>query len=129
MIQLDIQGLDAVQHRIETVIQQMRTAAPNALYEEGNRIMGVSVGLVPVDTGLLRSTAHVETPRLDSQGVVVELRYGSHGTADYAAIVHEDTSMNHPNGGQSHFLSEPFFAATAGMVERLALAIRSQMGG
>lgn len=129
MLQIDLQGLDQVQHRLQTVVRQMITAAPGALYEEGNRIMGVSVGLVPVDTGLLRSTAHVEQPMLDGQGVSVELSYGSHGTAEYAAIIEFDTSMNHPNGGQSHFLSEPFFAATAGMAARLAAAIHSNMGG
>ena len=31
--------------------------------------------------------------------------------------------MNHPHGGQHHYLSEPFYAATAGMTTRLAAAI------
>lgn len=127
MLQIDMQGLDQVQRRLETVIRQMITGAPGAAVEEGNRIMGASQPLVPVLTGLLRSTAHLQLFEA-YQAIIVELSYGMEGTAPYAAIVHEDTTMNHPNGGQSHFLSQPFFAATAGMAERLAASIRSNMG-
>lgn len=125
----DLTGIPEVQTRLRHVLMQMTQAAGPALYDEGNRIMGVSVELVPIDTGLLRSSAHVERPVITGQEVVVELSYGSKGTVPYAAIVHESTEMNHPNGGQHHFLSEPFFAATTGMLQRLATMIRAQMGG
>lgn len=128
MLQIDLQGLDQVQQRLQTVLRQMTAAAPGALVEEGQRIMDVSQGLVPVDTGLLKSTGQVQL--FDAyQATVVELSYGMDGTAPYAAIVEFDTTMNHPNGGQALYLSEPFFAATAGMAERLAASIRAQMGG
>lgn len=39
MLQIDLQGLDQVQHRLQTVVRQMITAAPGALYEEGQQIM------------------------------------------------------------------------------------------
>lgn len=128
MLQIDLEGLDMVQQRLRTVVTQMAQAAPTAAVLEGQQIMQTSQALVPVLTGLLRSTGHVDLLSA-YQAVVVELSYGMHGTAPYAAKIHEDTSMNHPRGGQSHFLSEPFFAATAGMLERLATTIRSQMGG
>jgi hypothetical protein len=32
--------------------------------------------------------------------------------------------MRHPRGGQSHYLSQPFFAATAGMLDNIADALR-----
>lgn len=129
MLTIDVQGLDQVQQRLRAVLTQMAQASGPALYDEGNRIMGLSVQLVPVDTGLLRSTSHVETPRIDGQGATVELSYGSHGTAPYAPIIEFDTQMNHPHGGQALYLSEPFFAAANGMLQRLSASIRGSMGG
>jgi len=43
----------------------------------------------------------------------------------YAAIQHFNTEYNHPQGGQAFYLQQPYFAATAGMLERLAAALRS----
>lgn len=128
MLQIDLEGLDAVGQRLRTVVTQMAQAAPTAAVREGQQIMETSQALVPVDTGLLRSTGHVALLSA-YQAVVVELSYGLGGTAEYAARVEFDTEMNHPRGGQSHFLSEPFFAATDGMLARMAASIRTQMGG
>lgn len=128
MLQIDIQGLDQVQDRLRTVLAQIGQAAPRALFEEGSRIMNLSHDLVPIDTGLLRSTGYVAQPVLDGQGATVELSYGARGMAPYAPIIEFDTAMNHPRGGQALYLSEPFFAAPAHMLERLATAIRTAMG-
>ena len=129
MLSIDIQGLDQVQQRLRAVLTQMGQTAPRALFEEGSRIMNVSHDLVPIDTGLLRSTGYVTQPILDGQGATVELSYGAQGQAPYAAVQEFSTWFNHPHGGQAMFLSEPFFAATGGMLLRLGEAIRSGMGG
>lgn len=119
MITLTLTGIADVTQQLQRLVQAPLPAVGQALYAEGQGIMGQSVALVPVDTGLLRSTAHVARPITSGMSVTVELSYGSHGTAPYAAIVHYDVTVFHPIG-QSHYLQEPLFAATRGFAQRLA---------
>jgi len=126
---VEITGVTMILQVLGTLPARVHEATQTALLQEGNQIMGVSQRLVPIDTGLLRSTGAVrpgESPQ--SQDVVVELSYGGEGLAPYAARQHEDTSYHH-DIGQSHYLSEPLYAATEGMAERLAAAIRQALGG
>jgi hypothetical protein len=74
------------------------------------------------DTGLLVSSGMVE-----AQGDGADIRYGGHGLAFYAALVHEWVEQNHPNGGQHHYLSQPFLAATGDMAQRLAADIAPRL--
>ena len=62
MISFDITGIAQVTQHLQRLVAAPLPAAGEALYEEGNRIMGQSVQLVPVDTGNLRSTSHVDRP-------------------------------------------------------------------
>lgn len=52
-----------------------------------------------------------------------DIRFGGHGLAPYAIVQHENTEYNHPNGGQHHYLSAPFLAATGSMPQRPAADI------
>ena len=123
MLSVQLSGLPEMMQKLQRLVPAPLPAAGEALRTEGNQIIRVANTLVPVDTGLLRSTGAVIAPVQTSQSVSVTLRYGGFGLAGYAVIVHEDTTMNHPHGGQHHFFSEPFYAATAGMTTRLAAAI------
>jgi hypothetical protein len=127
MITLDLQGIEAVAQHLAQLGRPPTQILGDALYAEGNRIMGESVQLVPVLTGLLRSTAHVERPVQAGASVTVELSYGSHGTAPYAAIVHFPIRPVHHPHGQSHYLQLPLFAATAGFVDRIAAPLRAAL--
>lgn len=127
-ITVQMTGIEAIQRRLQQIQQETLPAVSSALYREANNIMGESVTLVPVLTGLLRSTAHVEQPQQHGQHVSVQLSYGSHGTAPYAVIVEFRQDVNHPNGGQAFYLSQPFFASVAWLAERLATALRARMG-
>jgi hypothetical protein len=61
---------------------------------------------------------------------MTQISYGGPGQgfartpSTYAIKVHEDTTMRHPRGGQSHYLSQPLFEMTHGMLDRLADALR-----
>ena len=123
MLTVQMTGIAEVIQKLQRLVPAPLTPAAEALRTEGNQIIRVANTLVPVDTGLLRSTGAVEAPVQVGPSVSVTLRYGAYGLAPYAAVVHEDTTMNHPHGGQHHFLSEPLYAATAGMTTRLAAAI------
>ena len=126
MITITLTGMADVTQQLQRLVTAPLAATGEALYEEGNRIMGQSVQLVPIDTGLLRSTSHVERPVTTGARVEVELSYGSHGVAPYAAIVHWDVTVNHPHG-QSHYLQAPLFQATNGFAQRIAAALQGSL--
>ena len=58
--------------------------------------------------------------------VSVNVGYGQ-GIAEYAARIEFDVTLNHPHGGQAHFLQASVFAATAGFVQRIADALRGAL--
>ena len=123
MLTIELDGILQLTHTLQRLATGVMAPLGEALYEEGNRIMGESVQLVPIDTGLLRSTAHVERPLSTGASVEVELRYGSHGLAEYAIVQHEDVTLNHPNGGTAKFLQTPLLAAVDDMPARIGTAL------
>ena len=127
MITLTLTGIADVTQHLQRLVAAPLPATGEALYEEGNRIMGQSVQLVPVDTGNLRSTSHVDRPVIAGPRVEVELSYGKHGEAEYAARIEFDVTLNHPHGGQAHYLSGALFPATAGFIQRIAAALQGTL--
>jgi hypothetical protein len=126
---IEITGIDVVLQHLQALGPQALEAARLALAAEAQTILAASESLVPVLTGLLRATGEVEMPVLEGTTVSVAIRYGGNGLADYAALIEFDHTMNHPRGGQAGYLSQPFYAAEAGMAERLAATIRQALGG
>lgn len=108
-----------------------------ALYQEGVGILEASKGLVPVDTGALRSSGYTAEPVYDGMTVTVDMGYGGpaaqinpktgESTDGYALIVHENLDAFH-KVGTAKFLEMPFDQATEGMAQRLATKMRD-MGG
>jgi len=125
---IDLHGIPNVIQNLQRLQRPQTHVLGDALYAEGNRIMGQSVQLVPIDTGLLRSTSHVDRPQERGPEVSVELSYGGKGVAPYAAKIEFDVTLNHPHGGQAHYLQAAVFAATAGFLERIAAPIRATLG-
>lgn len=97
-------------------------ALGGALYAEAEGIMGVSRGLAPVDTGVLRGSGVVRQPRISGDGAEVEFGYGGAASA-YAVIQHERVDFSH-QVGQAKYLEQPVLAAASGMDGRLAAGIR-----
>jgi hypothetical protein len=123
MITLTLTGIEAVTQQLQRLVTAPIPPLREALRTEGNQIIRVANTLVPVDTGLLRSTGHVETPTQEGTMVSVALGYGQ-GLAPYAARIEFDVTLNHPHGGQAHFFQQPLFAATNGFVQRIADVLR-----
>lgn len=113
-------------------------AIPGALFREANRIMTDSKKLVPVDTGALRSTGHVEEPVRKGRKVSVEIGYGgpagsggsvepgkgrsgnpAPGHVGYAVLVHEDMTAGHVVG-QAKYLETPIKQRKPTMMKRIA---------
>lgn len=129
-ITVEVLGIPAVQQRLERMMAEVVPLMGIALQQEADAILEASQPLVPVDTGALRASGRTLDVEIHGQVVQSGVFYGGPGEgfertpSQYALRVHEDLSMRHPHGGQAKFLAQPAFAATAGMAERLADALR-----
>jgi hypothetical protein len=129
MITIEFEGIEALRQSWQRLQVRVGPAVAHALKTEADQILEASFPLVPVDSTLLILTGMVEGPTASGQETRVDIRYGGHGLAPYAIVQHENTTFNHPNGGQHHFLSEPVFTATGGMAERLGALIGPALRG
>lgn len=74
-------------------------AAKKVIYQKAEVISGRAKESVPVDTGALRSTIHVEIEEGDTASASV---VAGGPAAPYAAIVHEDMLARHTVGGPKY---------------------------
>lgn len=115
---VELEGTEALQKILNNIDDpDVRRSLGQAMYGFATKILNESKKLVPVDTGALRNSGMVEGPKVDSDGVEVEITYGGSGL-QYAAVVHEDLSMSHsptlmtkitkkPRRGQAKYLEIP----------------------
>lgn len=106
-----------------------------ALYREAQGIIAASTGLVPVDTGALKSSAYTAEPVYEGSRVTVDMGYGGpaaqinpktgESTDGYALMVHENLDAFHPTGS-AKFLELPFNQATEGMGARVARNMKEE---
>lgn len=104
-----------------------RTGLGLAIYDEAEGIIGLAKEkYVPVETGQLRASGHVNPPAQTADAVEVTFGFGNSAIA-YAAIVHERvyrsdgvTPIHHPVG-QAKYLEQAALDALPGMPERIAL--------
>lgn len=81
--------------------------------------------LVPVDTGRLKLSGNV---RETASGHIVEYSVDSHSNSDFDyAIIQHELPMNHPNGGQDHYLSTPAELNSELYAEILAMSLRDAL--
>lgn len=98
----------------------------DALLDEAQTVFEASQVLVPVDTGLLKSTGQVHDPEVTAGGnVEVEISYGSDATP-YAVFVHERLDVHHDAPTQAKFLEQPFEIAKSNLDRRLAEKMKRQ---
>src|SRR5215471_17519252 len=127
----ELSGIDALQQRLQTLAQEALFLGGLALQQEADAILDASQPLVPVDTGSLKASGKVDPLTLTASMAQTAVRYG--GTEgvqgripeQYAYWVH--TIVRPHRIGQHHFLSEPLFAATSGMLARIADQIRNAL--
>jgi hypothetical protein len=86
---------------LEQNLRQMAKAAPEAsaraVYVWAEEVMAKSKELVPVDSGTLRGTGHVDLPVIGPTEVSVRLGYGG-PAAPYALAVHENPRSGKTGG-------------------------------
>jgi len=89
-IDFQIEGVDAVKAKLDGLVGKITQAIAARQFQFGERIMARSKEqYVPVDTGTLMSTGHVQLPVIDGSTITTVLGYGG-PSAGYALQVHED---------------------------------------
>lgn len=130
-IHVTIHGLPKVKKALKQLGAKGPKVLGGALFREGERIMGDSKeNYVPVVTGDLRSSGHVQLPKVTAKGASVELGFGG-PAAPYALQVHENPNTGKtPDGSQVggwKYIEAPFKKALKDMDERVAKDMRSEM--
>jgi len=102
-----------------------------ALFREGEGIMGDSKEkFVPVVTGNLKSSGHVQLPKITATGARVELGYGGPAAA-YALGVHENPNTGKTAEGSKvgewKYLETPFKQHLTNMDKRIAADMRTKL--
>lgn len=93
-----IKNLDRAKIRLKKLSDEMQQAARLALIQEAGEVIEASKPLVPVDTGALKASDYItETEKGVNFGY----------SEEYALVVHEDLSANHPVG-QAKYLEIPY---------------------
>lgn len=87
-----------------------------AVHGTANTVLNESKKIVPVDKGTLKDSGRVERPKVDGDGVEVEIGYGG-AASDYALIVHENMNARHADGKSAKYLEIPVKAAETTFVK------------
>lgn len=90
-------SFQALNGGFEAYTQKVDAIVNDQLAKSAEAILAASRQLAPIDTGEMVNTADI-----DKNKNRVEVRYNT----DYSLYVHEDLTMNHPNGGQAKFLEQ-----------------------
>lgn len=123
-MRIEVNGASAISAKIHAAATVGPQAVAAALFQEAEVIMAASKqDYVPVDTGALRASGHVQSPRTVGTQTLVELGFGG-PAAPYAVIVHEDLTKRH-KVGQAKYLEIPLRARLAGMPAILAMRTRN----
>lgn len=126
MIRIELKGVDKTVEILRAIAGATPEHLAGALYEDGEELRTESQTLVPVDTGVLKNSAFVNTPQTDSQGTYVTVGYGG-AAKDYAVVQHEDLTLFHDDG-QAKYLEQPFLERAKGLAERLAAKVKARVG-
>ncbi len=113
-----IEGLDKLDARLKKSGKGAAKDLARGLKVEAETIMTAAKRIVPVDTGVLKTSGHVQLPVIRKTSASVILGFGG-AASDYALYQHEVT-LNHPGQGQAKFLQQPANEAKKGFGARIA---------
>jgi hypothetical protein len=106
-VNIKLTGVPDARRRLANITSEGSKAMARALYVEGETIMADSKGkYVPVKSGNLRSSGHVQKPKQHKKyGWVIDLGYGG-PAVPYAVVQHERMDYYHRHG-ESKYLEKP----------------------
>lgn len=122
----ELRGMDKLDAVLEAGGKAAEDETGPATYDVAQDAFALSQRMVPVRTGSLRSSGHVDPPQATADGTVVELAYGG-AAASYALYVHEDPTVKHDPPTQWKFLERPVKHYSRDFGERLAQAVVNRL--
>ncbi len=120
-----VTGVENVMRNLKILETDAKRVIGKVLFEEAEKVMAEikTIPIVPVDTGMLRNTGHVELPIETGTGVVVEMGFGGPAVI-YAAVQHERLDYHHPVG-QAKYLEDPVRNNIRNFTARTIRALRA----
>src|SRR6185369_10687243 len=124
---ITVEGADRLKAKLASLVPAIRQAVKEEMYQFGEEVMSESKSqYVPVDTGALMNTGHVQPPVEDGDRISVTLGYGDEAVG-YALKVHENLSPSvhwkRPGSGPK-YLERPFQEKQGELPGRLAAKVR-----
>lgn len=113
-----LDGLADLDSAFDSVLSSMDGDLSQGIREAAEFLLDMSRPLVPIRTGQLIASGHVEDDGDFSKYVVYEATDPNSGY-DYAPIQHEELSFNHTYG-QAKYLEEPYFNFMEDMISIVA---------
>lgn len=133
MESIELKGLDKLQKIVDQAGDKALQAITQGLYQEATMAFNESQTLVPVDTGILKSSGHVTSPKVDENSVEITIAYGGPASS-YAFFVHERVfapsgkKVYHKRPTRAKYLEVPVKRRSKGMSTRLALYVKRAIG-
>jgi hypothetical protein len=122
MLTFRLTGLAEMQAKLKQAAEGVRVQMKSALAAEAERLLAEAQARVPVKTGALRDSGHVEM-RDDGAGhLTATIAFGNE-QVDYAVEVHENLEARHTDGGQSKYLESVINEEALQVAEHLAQRI------
>jgi hypothetical protein len=120
-------GADVVARNLVNYAEDKHRDAAIALYQEGEIELTEMKRRTPVETDALRTSGHLEEPRIGLGGfgkdIEVPIRFGG-PSAGYAVIVHEDLEALHPVG-QAKYVESVILESAPYLAARVAKRMNS----
>lgn len=123
---IQLVGMEKLQRLLVAGGRPAVQAVGKALYEEALEAFDKSQDVVPVDTGVLRSSGNVDAPKWSGDSVSVDISYGG-AASQYAMIVHESLEARHAAGKSAKYLETPVVQQTDGMSSRIAEKVEDHL--
>lgn len=114
-------GLREIKEDLRQMLREHKTLAIVQLEEVANDIYAGAHSKVPVASGELQDSIQVRISRSPRYpGIIATAEAHNPRTGyDYAFIQEVNEDYQHPNGGQAHYLEEPFREAVEEFYKRM----------
>lgn len=132
-VSIELTGIKELAKLVNTGGDRALRALAKGLYLEATMAFNESQTLVPVDTGILRSSGHVNSPKMDTESVEITIGYGGPATP-YALFVHEriyapsGKKVYHKPPTRAKYLETPVKRRAKGMGGRLTQLVKLELG-
>lgn len=130
---ITLSGLDKLNRIVQQGGDRALKAIGAGLYLEAQMAFNESQTLVPIDTGILRASGHITSPKITPDSVEITIAYGGPANS-YAFIVHEriyapsGKKVYHKPPTRAKYLETPVKRRSKGMSQRLSVYIKRALG-